>query len=119
MWVACFQFGAVAMAVRARGLSSEFFPSRISRESGNVTTDVSTFIICSCAAFLSFAWGVMASIASPHIASDISIPLLSLLLLFTSQDIMLSDISALKLSCLVSSIWWCCSALYATLLRGM
>ena len=61
----------------------------------------------------------MASLLSPHVASDLSIPLLSLLLLFTSSNIMLNDAAALKLSCLFTCGWWFLSAMYAICLKGL
>ena len=119
MWVATTQFALTALSIRIRGMTAEFFPSKAQKESGVIATEVNTLVVCSCAAIFSFAWGVLASLLSPHVASDLSIPLLSLLLLFTSSNIMLNDAAALKLSCLFACGWWFLSAMYAICLKGL
>ena len=119
MWVASSQFALTALSIRIRGIAAEFSPSKAQKESGEIATDTNTLVICSCASIFSFAWGVLASMLSPHIPSDLMIPSLSLLLLFTSSNIMLNDVAALKLSCLFASGWWLASALYAILVKGL
>ena len=77
-----------------------------------------------CAAVLSFLWGFAASLSSPHISSDIAIPLLSIMLFFTTRHIfggipVLGRISSINLACLAASLWWIASAIYATCLKGL
>lgn len=121
-WVATAQFTLTAIAVRARSLHAEFFPVRgavATVPSADLAPDLVTLLVCSSSAILAFVWGFIASILSPHVANDISIPLLSLLVILTSKNSMIIDISSVKTSCIISCSWWTFSALYATLIKGL
>ena len=119
MWVAAIQFGLCSATVRIRSLLIEFGAfARSSPAPVDLRTDESTISFSSWSVLISFVWGSLACIYSPHVSSDIGIPLISLLFVFSRDGFFIPNISALKLSSLVSACWWLISAICAILLKG-
>ena len=103
-------------------MHAEFFPVRgavATVSSAESAPDLVTLVVCSSSAILAFIWGFIATILSPHVANDIAIPLLSLLIIFTSKSALVTDIPSVKTACFISCVWWTTSAFYATLIKGL
>jgi hypothetical protein len=109
--------------VRVRSAHADFVPVRVIgtelNPADSLAPDLTALVVCSSSASLAFIWGFVASLLSPHVASDLAIPLLSLLFILTTKTSALIDVSAVKTSCLISATWWTFSALYATSLKGL
>ena len=119
LWSAAVSNGVLAVCVR----SSELFREVRSRGTAgadrrNLGINASSASMCVMTSMLGIGWTFGASLITPSVSSDITVPLSCLLLLCIKRTMLKSHIHPMALAATAASVWWLTSAMYSIFVRG-
>jgi hypothetical protein len=120
LWVAALANAMIAICTRAAELSREISGVKggWSRSVLSASLSASSATVCLLSAVAGIVWTASASLVTPHVSSDLTVPLACLLLLCTRRNLLVSDVHPLALAAYAASSWWYLSTTYAIFGRG-
>ena len=120
LWVAAVANSMIAISTRVAELQREVrgVKGGWSRSLLSASLSASSATVCLLSAVAGIVWTAGASLVTPHVSSDLTVPLACLLLLCTRRNLLVADVHPLALAASAASIWWYLSTFYAIFGRG-
>ena len=120
LWVAAVANSMIAISTRVAELQREVrgVKGGWSRSLLSASLSASSATVCLLSAVAGIVWTAGASLVTPHVSTDLTVPLACLLLLCTRRNLLVADVHPLALAASAASVWWYLSTLYAILGRG-
>ena len=120
LWVAAVANAMIAISTRVAELNREVrgVKGGWSRSLLSASLSASSATVCLLSAVAAILWTAGASLVTPHVSTDLTVPLACLLLLCTRRNLLVAEVHPLALAASAASAWWYLSTFYAILGRG-